>query len=177
MASIEALSTQISDGVTTTLHRVGSLALVAASIAGLVGIATFATGLAVFDGDGRPLWLTLGAVVCAVPTLAALVGWFFVRTARRSAPALVSNIRSLIGESRDRVQVLIDHDSGQPLGVAAKSLAGLRSELVERKHELPALFSGVRAITSVPGLSAVAILGTMLVGGLGTLLLIGLLID
>jgi hypothetical protein len=177
MASIETLSVQISDGVTTTLRRVGSLALVATLIAAVIGTATFATGLAVFDGDGRPLWLTIGLVGCAIPTAAALVGWFFVRTARRSAPQLLGNVRSLLDESHDRAKLLIDHDSGQPLAVAAKSLSSLRSELLERKRELPALFSGVRAITSVPGLSAIAILGTLLVGGLGTILLIGLLID
>lgn len=53
----------------------------------------------------------------------------------------------------------------------------LHSELLARRRELPALFAGVRAITSVPGLAAIAAIGMVAVGGLGTILLIGGIID
>lgn len=36
----------------------------------------------------------------------------------------------------------------------------------------PALFAGVRAITSVPGLLAIALLGTLAIGAFGTILLL-----
>ena len=49
--------------------------------------------------------------------------------------------------------------------------------MVDRRKELPALFIGVRAITRVPGLAAVAVLGSLGVGALGTILLIGSVID
>jgi hypothetical protein len=41
---------------------------------------------------------------------------------------------------------------------------------------LPALYAGIRAIANVPGLAAIALLGTLAVGVLGTILLIGGLI-
>jgi hypothetical protein len=54
---------------------------------------------------------------------------------------------------------------------------GLSSELRLRKADLPALWLGVRAIRLVPALAAITFLGMMVVGCLGTVLLIGGLID
>jgi hypothetical protein len=177
VANVDKLSDDITRALTGSLLRVQNLVKAVAMFAGVVGVATFLTGLQVFDGDGRALWLTIGLVLCAIPVGAAFIGWFMVRGARVAAPALVDNVRSLLKTSRDQAAVLIDHDSGRALGVSAKSLSGLRSELAARRKELPALFTGVRALTSVPGLAAVAVLGTMLVGITGTVLLIGWLID
>jgi hypothetical protein len=56
-------------------------------------------------------------------------------------------------------------------------LGKLNLDLKHRRKELPALYAGVRAISSVPGLAAIALLGTLAVGALGTILLIGGLID
>ena len=59
----------------------------------------------------------------------------------------------------------------------ARSLGALRQELNDRRKQLPALFAGVRAITNVPGLAAITLGGIVVVGGVGTILLIGGLID
>jgi hypothetical protein len=59
----------------------------------------------------------------------------------------------------------------------ARSMRAVKTDIQVRKRDLPALWVGVRAITSVPGLAAVAVLGTVLVGGLGTVLLLGGIID
>lgn len=174
---MDKLSNDITRALTVSLGRVQNLVKAVALFAGVVAVATFVTGLQVFDGDGRSVWLTLGLVLCAIPAGAALIGWWMVRGARVAAPALVDNVNSLLKTSRDQAAVLIDHDSGRALGVNAKSLSGLRIELVARRKELPALFAGVRALTSVPGLAAVAVLGTLLLGITGTVLLIGWLID
>ena len=72
------------------------------------------------------------------------------RTAKH-APELVSNVRAFLGSSTQSAKVLIDHDTGQPVASYAKNLSGLRGELTQRRKELPALFAGVKAITSVPG--------------------------
>ena len=73
--------------------------------------------------------------------------------------------------------MLIDYDTGEPLASTAKSFEPLRSDLQTRRRDLPALYFGVRAITAVPALAAIALLGTLAVGALGTILLIGGLID
>ena len=92
------------------------------------------------------------------------------------APQLVDNVKTFLAGSSPATQVLIDYDSGQTVAASSRSFGALRGELTERSKELPALYAGVRAIISVPGLAALAVLGIVGVGLLGTVLLIGGLI-
>jgi hypothetical protein len=77
--------------------------------------------------------------------------------------------------------VVIDHDTGQvepstagvrPRAPTTVDLGRLRRQLVERKDQLPALWDTVRAVTTVPGLAAIATAGLIALGLLGTVLLI-----
>jgi hypothetical protein len=167
---IERIASTASAGISRTLERLTSLAAMVLLITAVVCIATFATGWWVFDGSVG--WMLVGGVLCLVPIGAAATAWFYVRTSASSAPKLIDDVRSLLRQSNSAATVLIDHDSGIALGAQAKSLGGLRRELIERRTELPALFAGVRAITSVPGLAAVAVLGVVLMGIFGTILLV-----
>jgi hypothetical protein len=175
VSDIERLATTASAGMNTTLGRLGSLAAVVIALAALISVATFATGAWVFDNSVG--WLVVGGIICAIPVLAAARAWFMVRGTMRSAPKLVGELQSFLQTSRSAAGALVDHDSGVALGMQAKSFRQLRVELNERRRELPALFAGVRAITTVPGLAAIAFLGVLCVGALGTILLIGGLID
>lgn len=143
----------------------------------MVGVATFATGMWIFKGTGRPMWIIIGGILCLIPVGAALLAMMLIRTTANHSGELVANVRSFLNSSSQSAKVLIDHDTGQPVAAYAKNFTVLRGELNQRRKELPALFAGIRAITSVPGLAAVAVLGTLCVGALGTVLLIGGLID
>jgi len=168
---------RVSDGLQHTLRRLASFARGIAVLAALVGVATFATGWWIFDGSGRSNWIVIGGMLCLLPVAAATAAWMLVRATASRAPRLVDDVRSFLATSSKSAKVLIDHDSGQPIGGYVKSFSGLRDELKQRRKDLPALFVGVRAITSVPGLAAMAVLGTIGIGLLGTILLIGGLID
>jgi hypothetical protein len=174
VTDIERLATTASNGMRTTLGRLGSLAISVILVAALVGLATFATGAWVFDNSAG--WFIIGGIICAIPVLAAIRAWIMVLRTVRTAPKLVGELTSFLHTSQSAAGALIDHDSGVALGLQAKSFRQLRIELNERRKELPALFAGVRAITTVPGLAAIAFIGIVLVGGLGTILLIGGLI-
>ncbi len=176
MADIERLATQASSALGTTLRRLGSLALGTAVIGAIIGLATFATGLWVFDGS-RTAWIVIGGALCIIPPAAAVIGWFMVSRTAKHAPQLLTDVRSLLHTGSSAATALIDHDSGQNLNVTVRSFGALRTELNQRRKDLPALWAGVRAITSVPGLAAVAVLGMLAVGALGTVLLIAGLID
>ncbi len=139
-------------------------------------MATFATGWWIFDGS-HPVWIVIGGAICFIPTAAALLAWFYVHCTVKVAPALLGDVRTLLTESRAPANVLIDYDTGQPLASTAKSFEPLRTDLQTRRRDLPALYFAVRAITAVPALAAIAVLGTLAVGALGTILLIGGLID
>ncbi len=172
---IEQVAISASDGLRTTLGRLANLVGVVIVVTAVIGAATFATGLWVFDSSTG--WIGLGGLICLIPIGAAVVAWFFVRGAARAAPRLLDDAREFLRSAGTASGVLVDHDSGIALGMQAKTMGGLRRELLDRRKDLPALFAGVRAITSVPGLAAVAVLGTIGVGLLGTTLLIGGLID
>ena len=168
---------RVSDGLQQTLRRISSLAGGLAVMATLISGATFATGLWIFKGTGRPKWIIIGGALCLVPVCAALFARVLVGRTAKHAPELVNNVRAFLGSSSKSAKVLIDHDTGQPVASYAKNLSGLRGELDQRRKELPALFAGVKAITSVPGLAALTVVTMIGVGALGTILLIGGLID
>jgi hypothetical protein len=176
MADLDKIAAVVSDGITTTLGRVKALILGVAVVALVIGAATFATGLWAFE-SARLGWVVVGGVICLIPVGAALLGWFLVNTTARTAPRLLGDIKTLIEDSTDAAAVLIDHDTGQRLATSAKTFQQLKADLKTRRQELPALFAGVRAITSVPGLAAITVLGITFVGGLGFILLIGKLLS
>jgi len=172
----ELLARDVGEGLQRTLNRLAALVSRLAQLAGVVGAATFATGWWIFDGS-RPAWIVLGGVLCLAPVAAALMAWFLIRTTARLAPGFAQDVKMFAETSSNSVRVLLDHDTGRPIGGRARSLGAMRQELNERRKQLPALFAGVRAITSVPGLAAVTLGGIVVVGAVGTILLIGGLID
>lgn len=176
MADLDRVAIRISDGLRNTLSRISTLALGVAAIAALVCIATFLTGFWVFDRS-RPAWIVIGGALCAIPIAAALLSWFYVRSTVEVAPRLLSDVRTLLDDSRGSANVLINYDTGERLASTAKTFNTLREDLQKRRKELPALYAGIRAITAVPGLTAIALLGTLAVGALGTILLIAGLIN
>jgi hypothetical protein len=167
----------VSDALQNTLRRLSSLATGVALVAALISAATFATGLWIFQGTGRANWVVIGGAICLVPVVAAVMARFLMRRTARHSAELVANVRQFLDSSAGSAKVLIDHDTGQPIATYSKGMSGLRVELDQRRKELPALWASVRAITSVPGLAAISVLGMLCVGALGTILLIGGLID
>ncbi len=171
---VERMAETASNGLRATLGRLSNLVGVVIIITFVIGAATFATGMWVFDRSTG--WIIVGGVVCLIPFGAAVVAWFLLRATAKAAPRLLDDTRSFLRTAGSARGVLIDHDSGMALGMQARSMSGLRNELRTRRRELPALFAGVRAITGVPGLAAIAVLGTVGVGALGTILLLAGLI-
>ena len=136
MADLDRVAVRISDGLRGILRRVGTLALGMAVIAAVVGTATFATGLWIFDGS-RPEWIVIGGALSFAPAFAALVAWFMVRRTVKVAPALVGDVRALLDESRGAADVLINYDTGERLTTTAKTFETLRPTLQQRRKQLP----------------------------------------
>ena len=156
MPDLDRLAVQISDGLRKTLSRVGKLVFGVAVAAALIGCATFATGWGLFQ-NSRPTWAAVGGPLCAVPIAAAFVAWYYVQATARAAPDLVDDVRTLLNSSSSASRVLINYDTGERLSDTAKSFGVLRTDLQTRRRDMPALFVGIRAITSVPGLAAIAL--------------------
>jgi hypothetical protein len=171
MADLDRAAVRIADSLRAILARIGTLALGMAGLAAAIGTATFITGLWIFDHN-RSTWAVIGGILCFVPAAAAIVAWFMVRLTLKVAPALLGDVRALLEEPHGAADVLINYDTGERLATTAKTFGALRPTLKERRLQLPALYVGIRAITTIPGLAAIALLGTMGVGALGTVLLI-----
>ena len=71
----DAVALRVGSGLQFTLRRLATLAYGIAVVAAVVGAATFATGLWVFEGDGRTTWIIIGGLLCLVPVAAALIAW------------------------------------------------------------------------------------------------------
>jgi hypothetical protein len=175
MADLERVAVRVSDGLRLTLSKINTLAIGIAAITALVGIATFLTGLWVFEGSAG--WIVIGGAICFAPTVAALLAWHHVQSTFKLAPQLVGNVSKVLQERSGPANTLVNYDTGERLKTTAKSFSRLNLDLKDRRTELPALYMGVRAICSVPGLVAIALLGTLGVGFLGTVLLITGLVD
>jgi len=170
MADLERTAVRVSDGMRYTLSKVSTLAIGIAAITALVGIATFATGMWVFDSSTG--WIVVGGAICFAPTVAALLAWHYIYSTFKLAPQLLDNVSKVLRESGSPANTLINYDTGERLTTTAKSFNRLNLDLKARRKELPALYLGVRAICSVPGLVAIALIGTLGVGLLGMILLI-----
>jgi hypothetical protein len=175
MSDLDLVAARAADALQMLLSRLATLTFGLMGLAAGIGAATYATGLWVSHGT---VWPVLGALVCGLPASAGALAWWRVRRTQVHAPAALRDLRALIRDRRSRsaVSVLIDVDSRQPVLTTVRSLAGLRADLEARGADWAALTQTLRAATTVPGLAALTIVGMLLVGGLGTMmLLIGLL--
>ena len=171
MPELDRIALRTSTALRGTLGRLAALVRGLSIAALVVGAATYATLLWVTDGSE---WVLLGAVICAAPFVAGLVAWWRLSRTLAVAPRALDDLHTVLRDRQAaaRMGPLFDHDTQQPLGTSARSMSGIRTELNARRKELPALFSTVQALVTVPGLAAIAVLGTLLLGAVGTILLL-----
>ena len=165
------------NGLQTVLRGMSRIARRLAAFAAVVGIATFATGMWVFEGSGRAKWVVVGGFLCFGPAVSAALAAFRVLRTAAQAPRFAGELKSLRQGGRALVDVLIDGDTGRPVGLTATTFSAVRSEIDQRRKEFPGLSTAMTAVTTVPRLLIWATLGTVVAGGLGTILLIGGLIN
>src|SRR4051794_41198509 len=96
MADLERVAVRVSDGLRLTLSKINKLALGIAAITALVGIATFLTGLWVFDGSFG--WIVIGGGVLFLPAAGRLVGRGPLRSPLHPAPHHGGNAREVLDE-------------------------------------------------------------------------------
>ena len=171
-----ARAVQAGTGLRLMLGGIASMVGAAVAFTGAVGAATFATGWWVFDGS-RTAWSVIGAVICGAPVMAGIAAWWRVAATARRADTLIEEIQRYSQSDSRITETIIDHDSGRTIRFRSKGWGSLPQQIAERRSEFPALHTAMRALTTAPGLALRAIVGTVLVGALGTVLLIGGLID
>src|SRR4051794_41884461 len=106
MADLERVAVRVSDGLRLTLSKINKLALGIAAITALVGIATFLTGLWVFDGSFG--WIIIGGGVCFAPAVAPLMGRGPVHFTLYPSPQMVGNVTKGLPERKNPPHALIN---------------------------------------------------------------------
>ncbi len=130
----------------------------------VVSIGSFLLGLAALEGGIRNVWIVLGGAFGVIAVGAALVARWRIGGVRRQVPAIASEVRTLLTEGRrDAVEVIEQFHA--PAGgerdsviVVSRSMSGLRGVA---RHSLAGsehLVKAVTAITTFPGLAAMAVL-------------------
>ena len=171
-ARTDGAARQFAGFLDSTLRRLSSLAFGVATVAVLIGVATYATGFLAFDGSSRTAWMFVGALICAIPVVAGVGAWLYVHMTVRHIPRLLADVGALLGQSKQAFAIVIDHDSGQPVAATARSLTKLRGTIDGAPGAYPALMAAVRAGVKVPGLVALAVVSSLLIGAFGTILLL-----
>lgn len=176
MTDIDLLAERGSSALRAILARLATLTLGLVGGTLVIGIATYASGRLAFDAGSS--WNWLGVIICVIPAFAAWLAAWRIWRVRRRAPQALLDLRDVLKdqELRSRMGTLIDYDTQQPIVSSSKSLYGVYSQVKTHNADWPALADSLKAITTVPGLVALAIVGTVGVGLLGGfLLLVGLL--
>jgi hypothetical protein len=176
MPELDRVAERTSTALRGTLGRLTRLVRGLCIGACIVGAATYVTLLWVTDGED---WVLLGAVICAAPLVAGLLAFWRLSSTLHVAPKALDDLRTVLRDRKATTAMgpLFDHDTQQPIGLSARNMSGIRAELRTRRKELPALFSTVQALVTVPGLAALAVIGTLLLGMVGTIMLIVGLLD
>ena len=137
------------------------VALLATACAGLA----YLVGCLVFRGGWRYGWMAAGLVICAAPSWSL---WRAVRRLRRAAEALPrtgAQLQSLTGDRtvRDALYTLVDQPEDvqtAPLIMLGKELSSLRSAVSSHRQNLLDLWQTITAVTTLPGLMALGIVGS-----------------
>jgi hypothetical protein len=130
----------------------------------VVSIGSFLLGLAALEGGIRNVWIVLGGAFGVIAVGAALVARWRIGGVRRQVPAIASEVRTLLTEGRrDAVEVIEQFHA--PAGgerdsviVVSRSMSGLRGVARHGLAGSEHLLKAVTAITTFPGLAAMAVL-------------------
>jgi hypothetical protein len=179
MADLDVLAQRLADAVALLAGRArvlagGVLLVVLVAAAACVGFA-----LAGLDGTARTVMAGAGVIVGVIGVGAAFIARWRVGLAGKGAHGLIGEVRSLLdAETGARRQVIDvveanERDGGQSsVVVLSRQFFNLREGIGDRMGDFTNLAAAITAVTSFPGLIAMATLAAFCLGGLGFLLLL-----
>jgi len=165
MAQVPEIATIASEHVGAVIARARPIARGVALLSTACGGLAYLVGALVFTGSWRIAWLIVGLFVCFLPAYSL---WKASRRLQRAARSLISLPAALASLANDRnvreaMFVLADGKSdpeNAPLIGLGKELLGLRTAVAAHRSELVELWETIVAITTLPGLLAIGIVGS-----------------
>ena len=177
---LDQLAQRAVDSVMTLVRRGTALAGGVLMLAIVFSIGGFLLGIAALDGGIEKVWIALGAFFGIVAIGSVGIAILRLRSVKKGATTLVTEVRSLIGGDKQTKRTVIETvestDASGDDGVVAvsKQFFSLKNEVGDRIGQFKSLGLALSAITSFPGMVALSTVITFVFAGLSVLFLIAL---
>lgn len=166
MADLQSLADDVATRLTGIADRAAGVTRgVGLLTTASVGLA-YVVGLLVFPSPWRWAWAGVGLVLCAIPAFAIWTAHYRLRRIPKTFTETVADVRTLAadGSVRRALYDLAERDPEQDrtssLIELGKELNTLRTALGPKRETLTNLWANVTAITALPGLMALGVVGS-----------------
>ncbi len=164
MAKVPEIAQLASDRLTAVIQRARPIARGVAVLSTSCGGLAYLVGVLVFSGSWRYIWLFVG-LVCFLPSYLLWKAFSRLRRATRSISTLAGSLSSLVTDrpARDAMSQLAassEDPETAPLISLGKELASLRTATESHRAQLVDLWQTITAVTSLPALMALGIIGS-----------------
>jgi hypothetical protein len=165
MASLHDIATLASERIGAVISRARPVARGVALLASACGGLAYLVGALVLRGGWRYGWLIVGLVVCAAPAWSLWTAFRRLQRATAALPSTTAQLQALTGDRqvRDALYELVDKRDdvrATPIITLGKDLNRLRKAVSSHRQQLSGLWETITAVTSLPGLLAVGIVGS-----------------
>jgi len=180
LGDLDQIAERAVNAVLTLVRRGMALAGGVLILAVVFSIGGFLLGVAALDGRIETVWIVLGAGFGLVAIGSVVIAMLRLRSVKSVTGSLVTEVRSLIGgdtqTKRTVIETVESTDASENDGVVAisKQFFSLKDVVGDRVGQFKSLALALSAITSFPGLVALATVITFAFAGLSVLFLIGL---
>jgi hypothetical protein len=183
MPDVDGLARRAVQFLALFARRAGRLAVAAGAFVAVIALITYAIGSAALSGGARSTWMILGGALVIVAVGAPLLAWWRLFSVRRHADELVGELSRLISGNSEAERVVIDTvearppPTGPPSGRQELTVVGTQQfyrlrTLTLGTDDLPQLSRAMTAATSFPGLLALGLLLSLVLGVLGFVFLL-----
>jgi len=165
MAQVPEIAAIASERLEAVVIRARPIARGVALLSSACGGLAYLVGALVFTGSWRIGWLVVGLIPCFLPAYSLWKAFRRLQRAVQSLSSLPAALTSLAGDRSVREAMFVLADStndpeGAPLISLGKELLGLRKAVSSHRSQLVELWETIVAITTLPGLMAIGIVGS-----------------
>ncbi len=177
---LDDLARRAVDTVLHLVRRANALAGAVLLFAVIAGVGGFLLGVAALSEGMQTVWIVLGGFFAIVAIGSVLLAMWRLRSVRTGADHLVSEVKSLIGGNSEHERVVIQtvqtNEASSDSGVVelSRGFFDMRSMVSGRVGDVKHLASAITAVTTFPGLVALATLISFVFLGLSLIFLIAL---
>jgi hypothetical protein len=186
MADLPQLASRVVASLMTLVERARRFAVKVFLVALVVATASFLLGVAALDGGVRTVWIALGVAFGVLAVGWALLAWWRLRTLRRHADLLVTDVQALLARDPGvRTTVVETFEApetdtsprGTEVMVWSRQFGTMRGAMGDRIQDYRELPAAVTAVTTFPALVGGAILITLVFAACGLVFLLALAVS